>query len=104
MPITWKPASDYEDHRPEAERRIAARDPDDCPTVALALKRDPLISRKTMTSPTPASKSSGLVSPVLACPQRGMGALSECSQVPKMSTLAKRRLRNCAFVSFSGRV
>ncbi|HEY1688830.1 MAG TPA: PIN domain-containing protein [Solirubrobacteraceae bacterium] len=37
MPITWKPASDYEDQRQEAERRIAARDPDDWPTVALAL-------------------------------------------------------------------
>jgi predicted nucleic acid-binding protein len=40
MPITWKSASDYEDQRQEAERRIAARDPDDWPTVALALKLD----------------------------------------------------------------
>ena len=29
---------EYEDQRHEAERRIAQRDPDDWPTVALALK------------------------------------------------------------------
>jgi predicted nucleic acid-binding protein len=38
MPIAWAPAADYEDHRDEAEKRIAARDPDDWATVALALK------------------------------------------------------------------
>jgi predicted nucleic acid-binding protein len=38
MPVVWKPAADYEDHREEAEKRIAARDPDDWSTVALALK------------------------------------------------------------------
>jgi predicted nucleic acid-binding protein len=38
MPIEWKPASVYEDHREQAESRIAARDPDDWPTLALALK------------------------------------------------------------------
>jgi predicted nucleic acid-binding protein len=38
MPIQWKPATDYEDQREEAEKRIAERDPDDWPTVALALK------------------------------------------------------------------
>jgi predicted nucleic acid-binding protein len=38
MPIEWKPAADYSDRRGEAEKRIAARDPDDWPTVALALK------------------------------------------------------------------
>jgi predicted nucleic acid-binding protein len=38
MPIEWKPTADYDDQRGEAERRIAARDPDDWPTVALALK------------------------------------------------------------------
>jgi predicted nucleic acid-binding protein len=37
MPVQWTPAADYEDRREEAERRIAARDPDDWPTVALAL-------------------------------------------------------------------
>lgn len=37
MPIEWKPAADYDDRRQEAEDRIAARDPDDWPTVALAL-------------------------------------------------------------------
>ncbi len=37
MPIDWKPASDYDDQRQQAERRIAARDPDDWPTIALAL-------------------------------------------------------------------
>lgn len=31
-------ASEYESHREEAERRIAERDPDDWPTIALALK------------------------------------------------------------------
>lgn len=40
MPIAWKPAAAYSDLRQEAERRIAARDPDDWPTVALALKLD----------------------------------------------------------------
>lgn len=38
MPVQWTPAADYEDRREEAEQRIAARDPDDWPTVALALK------------------------------------------------------------------
>jgi predicted nucleic acid-binding protein len=37
MPIEWKPAADYDDRREQAEQRIAARDPDDWPTVALAL-------------------------------------------------------------------
>lgn len=38
MPIEWKPVADYDDQRAQAEKRIAARDPDDWPTVALALK------------------------------------------------------------------
>jgi predicted nucleic acid-binding protein len=38
MPIEWKAATEYESHREEAERRIAERDPDDWPTIALALK------------------------------------------------------------------
>ena len=38
MPIDWRPMADYEDQRDEAQARIAARDPDDWPTVALALK------------------------------------------------------------------
>jgi predicted nucleic acid-binding protein len=37
MPIEWRAVVDYEGRREEAERRIAARDPDDWPTVALAL-------------------------------------------------------------------
>ena len=37
MPVEWKRAADYETRREEAESRIAARDPDDWPTVALAL-------------------------------------------------------------------
>lgn len=37
MPIDWKTAADYDGQRKEAERRIAARDPHDWPTVALAL-------------------------------------------------------------------
>jgi predicted nucleic acid-binding protein len=38
MPIDWQAASEYDDHREEAEKRIADRDLDDWPTVALALK------------------------------------------------------------------
>lgn len=38
MPVEWKAAAEYEDQRHEAERRIAQRDSDDWPTVALALK------------------------------------------------------------------
>jgi predicted nucleic acid-binding protein len=45
MPISWKPASDYDDLEEEAKRRIAARDPDDRPTVALALKLDLPVSQ-----------------------------------------------------------
>jgi len=37
LPVEWKPAADYDDQREQAEQRIAARDPDDWPTVALAL-------------------------------------------------------------------
>jgi predicted nucleic acid-binding protein len=40
MPIEWKPASTYNNQRQEAEKRIAERDPDDWPTVALALELD----------------------------------------------------------------
>lgn len=38
MPIEWKPASAYKDQRQEAKKRIENRDPDDWPTVALALE------------------------------------------------------------------
>lgn len=38
MPIEWKAPGEYEHLRSEAESRIAARDPDDWPTVALALQ------------------------------------------------------------------
>ena len=38
MPIGWKPEADYAGQRNEADRRVAARDPDDWPTVALALE------------------------------------------------------------------
>ena len=37
MPIEWVLEADHEPHRDEAQQRIAARDPDDWPTVALAL-------------------------------------------------------------------
>jgi predicted nucleic acid-binding protein len=40
MPVEWKASSEYEDHREQAEERIAARDPEDWPSVALALKLD----------------------------------------------------------------
>jgi predicted nucleic acid-binding protein len=36
MPIEWRPAADYENERDSAQKRMA-RDPDDWPTVALAL-------------------------------------------------------------------
>ena len=39
MPVSWQPPKAYESHREEAERRIAKRDPEDWPTVALALAR-----------------------------------------------------------------
>lgn len=38
MPVEWKPSTDYEGQRAEAERRMANRDLDDWPTVALALE------------------------------------------------------------------
>jgi predicted nucleic acid-binding protein len=40
MPVQWRPPADYDQRRQEAEKRIAARDPDDWPTVALALTLD----------------------------------------------------------------
>jgi predicted nucleic acid-binding protein len=40
MPIEWRPLSDYAGQRDAADRRVAARDPDDWPTVALALALD----------------------------------------------------------------
>jgi len=40
MPVEWMAASEYEDHRAQAEERIAARDPEDWSSVALALKLD----------------------------------------------------------------
>lgn len=44
VPVEWKPVAEYENHREDAERRIAARDPDDWPTVALALTLEDLAS------------------------------------------------------------
>ena len=37
IPIEWKPVNAYEPHREEAQRRMVGRDPEDWPTVALAL-------------------------------------------------------------------
>jgi predicted nucleic acid-binding protein len=37
IPIAWMPRAAYDDRRSDAERRMAARDPDDWPSVALAL-------------------------------------------------------------------
>jgi predicted nucleic acid-binding protein len=37
MPVDWQTSEVYEPMRAEAERRVAGRDPDDWPTVALAL-------------------------------------------------------------------
>jgi predicted nucleic acid-binding protein len=39
MPGEWQPPEVYEPQREEAERRMAGRDPEDWPTVALALAR-----------------------------------------------------------------
>lgn len=39
MPVDWQPPEVYEPHRQEAKRRMRGRDPDDWPTVALALAR-----------------------------------------------------------------
>lgn len=39
MPVDWQPPAVYHPHREEAERRMAGRDPEDWPTVALALAR-----------------------------------------------------------------
>jgi predicted nucleic acid-binding protein len=38
MPVEWKPSTDYKDKRTQAGRRMADRDLDDWPTVALALE------------------------------------------------------------------
>jgi len=40
IPIEWHAAADYNHRRADAERLIAHRDPDDWPTVALALATD----------------------------------------------------------------
>ncbi len=37
MPVEWQPASRYEHQRADAEQRMADRDPEDWPTVAVAL-------------------------------------------------------------------
>lgn len=37
MPVDWRPEASYEHLREDAQQRIAPRDPDDWPTVALAL-------------------------------------------------------------------
>ena len=39
MPVEWQPPEVYAPQRDEAERRIAGRDAEDWPTVALALAR-----------------------------------------------------------------
>lgn len=39
MPVEWQAPSAYEAQRQEAERRMGERDPEDWPTVALALAR-----------------------------------------------------------------
>jgi predicted nucleic acid-binding protein len=39
MPVDWQLPEVYEPHREEASRRMAMRDPEDWPTVALALAR-----------------------------------------------------------------
>lgn len=46
IPVEWQPPEVYEPHRKEAMRRMFGRDPEDWPTVALALARSlPIWSR-----------------------------------------------------------
>jgi predicted nucleic acid-binding protein len=40
LPVEWVEEADYASHEPEARRRMADRDPDDWPVVALALARE----------------------------------------------------------------
>jgi hypothetical protein len=58
MPVDWQAPEAYEPARPEAEHRMAGRDPDDWPTVALALARSLPIWSQTRTWRRPASPSS----------------------------------------------
>ncbi|MDQ6777513.1 MAG: PIN domain-containing protein, partial [Actinomycetota bacterium] len=58
MPIEWTAVGEYNDQREEAEARTVHRDPDDWPTVALALKLSIPSGHKTRTSTTPAYKCS----------------------------------------------
>jgi predicted nucleic acid-binding protein len=51
MPVEWKPQVTYQEHRAEAERRIGLRDPDDWPTVALALALELPVWSQDRTSP-----------------------------------------------------
>jgi predicted nucleic acid-binding protein len=37
MPVEWQPAASYESFREEGVRRMASRDPEEWPTVAVAL-------------------------------------------------------------------
>ena len=39
IPVDWQSPQAYESHREEAKRRMAQRDPEDWPTVAVALAR-----------------------------------------------------------------
>lgn len=39
MPVDWQAVDVYEPMQAEAERRMSRRDPDDWPTVALAIAR-----------------------------------------------------------------
>ncbi len=39
MPVDWQPPEVYDSHRKVAQQRMAQRDPEDWPTVALALAR-----------------------------------------------------------------
>ncbi|MHB8577857.1 MAG: PIN domain-containing protein [Dehalococcoidia bacterium] len=40
IPVSWQPETTYAPFEPEARKRMAMRDPDDWPTVALALALD----------------------------------------------------------------
>jgi len=89
MPVEWKASSEYEDHREQPEERIAARDPEDWPSVALALKLDLPVWSRTRTSPWPASR----------CSRRG-----SCSTRWPTREMTDSRRRMCASTLRSMRI
>lgn len=73
MPIDWKLSAEYEHRRQQAEDRIASRDPDDWPTVALALELSLPVGRRTRTSRRRASRCSRRANCSTRCGTPGSG-------------------------------